>query len=212
MLNFIRLLCVIVSTSAFAVDLKLEDIKVMKKMLNGQRIQYLFRSYDVEVLHLDSKEFPGSRIANLYSKEGDAKVMRTLAIVDYIDPVDTKVMSEHKEIMGGKPIGKAFDDAGWAVIKEPVFFGELPLSGPVKKWMDVENLLEPKGSLHIYDFKVKREEGPVIPYCKIIEIHSPLYLSKASLMSLYPEEFPKHNVDNQNFSKRLSNFLETEFK
>lgn len=209
MLRLLRLFCLAISLSAFAPDPNGEDIKKMQSMLNSERIEHLFGSYGVDVLPIQSTEFPGSRIANLYSLKGTSKVTRTLAIVDYISPVHAQLQKVHSKIVSGESIGFAFKNAGWKVIKKPIYFGEMPLEGPIEKWMSLEKVKI--GSLQIYDLHVENSETAAIPYCRIIEIHSPLYLDTGLLKLLYPDQFTQYSVNDHGMKKRILKFLKTEF-
>lgn len=54
--------------------LDLQACGQFKKMLNSERIKYLFGSYGVEVLNNTTTSFPGCRISNLHSLHDGQKI------------------------------------------------------------------------------------------------------------------------------------------
>ena len=183
----IKLICLNLSVLAFAASPQLEDIRHLQTMLNSERIEYFFGSYGVEILSQAASDCSETRISKLYSLHDGQKITRTLAIVRYASPVSPSLETVHNNILAGASIGAAFKNAGWQLIKEPVFFGEIPLEETLRKWMQVESAQN--ASLQIYDLKVANATTPKIFYCRIIEIHSPLYLHTNLLSALYPETF-----------------------
>ncbi len=174
--------------SAAAISLDDKTVDLLKPKLNSSRISYFFGSYGIEQLECCSTIFPHSRISNLYSLHDNTKIMRTLAIIDFM-PVNPELQVVHKQILGGTSIGIALREAGYDLIKSPIYFGSIPLSIAVLKWMQEEK--EQTGAIHIYMLEVKKSgKDKVIPYCTIIEIHSPLYLTPSWLKALYNKEYP----------------------
>lgn len=56
---------------------------ILKQKLNSDRIKFLFGSYGVDPLNIQSSVFPNSRISNLHSTHDGKKIMRTLAVVNF---------------------------------------------------------------------------------------------------------------------------------
>ncbi|HEV8051008.1 MAG TPA: hypothetical protein VGP47_00825 [Parachlamydiaceae bacterium] len=165
-----------------------ETVDYLKPKLNSDRIEYFFGSFAVDVLDIHSPAFPGSRISNLYSTNNGKKIMRTLAVVDFFQPTSPELLNAHCEIMEGKAIGIALRDHGWSINKKPLYFGSIILSPAVMDWMD--ELLDNQGALHIYRLDVsKKDQSETIPYCTIIEVQSPQYLSIEWLQALYPDQY-----------------------
>lgn len=158
-------------------------VELLKTKLNSDRIEYFFGSYGVEKIEIDSSAFPGSRITNLYSLHEGKKVMRTLAVVDFFKPVHEELKEVHRQINDGKSIGIALRDGGWTIQKKPVYFGEIALSPTVMAWMDEH---QEQAAVHVYRLEVSNSHSS-IPYCTIIEVHSPQYLDTAWLKAFYPE-------------------------
>lgn len=179
------------------------DMGPLRPMLNSERIERLFGSYGVEVLPITSSEFREYRVANLYSLHENKKVTRTLALVRYVSPVSTALENVHKRILGGESIGSAFKKSGWNVIKDHAHFGEFKIEGGLKTLMQTDG--NANGSLHIYDLSVENAKTLKTVYCRIIEIHSPLYLDKERLKALYPTEFFIHRLEENTLAPLLLN-------
>ena len=180
-------------------------VELLKPKLNSDRIEYFFGSYGVDPLNIDSQVFPSSRIANLYSIEDGKKIMRTLAVVDYFQPLHPDLCKVHQEIVNGKSIGIALREHGWTIHKNAVYFGSIALSPNLMEWMDQSESIE--GSLHIYQLAVSRDNLDAIPYCTILEVHSPQYLSIEWLQALYEGQyslFSSKTTESSDFMFRLS--------
>ena len=168
------------------------QIATLKPMLNSDRIKHLFGSYQVEPIHVFTQEFPNSRISNLHSihekNNAKLKIQRTLAIVDFVSKIPPLLIPAHERIIAGASIGTALVEAGWKINKNPIFFGEIPILKQVMEWMHEKE--QDRAAVHIYQLEVSNEsQREPVPYCTIIEIHSPQYLSLASLKALYDEDF-----------------------
>ena len=189
-------------TSEAAPEVRQEIVELLKPKLNSDRIEYFFGSYGIDQLAIDSPAFPGSRIANLHSIDQDKKIMRTLAIVDFLHPVHPDLCSIHCEIVAGKSIGTALREQGWIIHKKPVYFGEISLSQELMDWMDEYGV--DKAAVHIYRLEVTRNNLlDSIPYCIIIEVHSPKYLSKKWLQAFYGDQYDKFSI----FSEEAATLL-----
>ncbi len=167
-----------------------EIVETLRPMLNSERIHYLFGSYGVEVLTVDSSHFPGGRITNLYSLQDGLKVMRTLVIVDFRQPIHKALLDDHQEILEGRSIAQLLSGKGWKIKKESLHFGKIAINQNLLAKMQVDSK-EP-AAFHIYRLCVSKNEGDFdIPYGDIIEIHSPRFLTEGALRLLYPDDFDR---------------------
>jgi len=187
----VLILLMLAASLSSAQPVQEDVVQELKPRLNSDRITYFFGSYGVEALDIETSTFPKSRIANLFSLRDGQRVMRTLAVVDFKDPVHSELANVHETIVAGKSIGIALRDEGWTIQKVPVYFGVIELSQSVMQWM--EEATVGMGAIHIYRLDVTKGER-AIPYCTIVEIHSPEYLSPEWLQALYPEQYDNFSV------------------
>jgi len=175
--------------SAYSAPAIQEDVvKLLIPKLNSDRIAYFFGSYGVEPIPVTSSPFAECRIANLYSKHGEEKIMRTLAVVSYQQPIHESLSQVHKSICEGQSIGIALRENGWKMDKVPLYFGGIALSPEVQAWMH-ENQSD-RAAVHIYKLHVFKEgSSERLHYCTIIEVHSPQYLDENWLQSLYSDQY-----------------------
>jgi hypothetical protein len=153
--------------------------------LNSDRISYFFGSYGIEPVPVSSASFQNLRISNLHSVHEGKKVMRTLAVVQFIEPLPESLKKVHEAILGGQSMGIALRQDGWTIDKAPVYFGSVSLSSELKSWMQEDSGSE--GVVHIYRLDVsKNGSDERLPYCTIIEVHSPQYLDAVWLRALHP--------------------------
>ena len=82
--------------------------------LNSDTIKATFGSYGVEVI----SQSESTRVANLYSLSGDAKVCRTLAVTEFVLPMDPALAEAHQLIRGGGSIGATLRSAGFTINKK----------------------------------------------------------------------------------------------
>ena len=82
--------------------------------LNSDTIKATFGSYGVEVI----SQSESTRVANLYSLSGDAKVCRTLAVTEFVLPMDPVLAEAHRLIRGGGSIGATLRSAGFTINKK----------------------------------------------------------------------------------------------
>lgn len=86
--------------------------------LNSDQISTRFGSYGVDVLRQTS----ASRLANLYSRHGDKRVCRTLALTHFTLPLPECLIDIDKDIRAGASIGATLRAAGWRVVRsDPAF-------------------------------------------------------------------------------------------
>lgn len=179
------------------------DLALLQSKLNSERIEYFFGSYGIEQIAVCRSNFPDSRISNLYSVKQGKKIMRTFAIVDFIQPISSDLLSSHKKIMAGGSIGATLKSDHWDIIKDPLYFGSVQLPLAAMSWMDESKAHH--AAVHIYQLSINNKEHPIpIPYCTIIEVHSPQYLTLEWLEQLYPTEFQTHITSNDDIKKRIA--------
>lgn len=186
-------------TSLFSLNSYAHDISAhvatLGPMLNSERIAYLFGSYGIDVLEGCPAVLPQSRVSNLYSTHNNIKIMRTLAMVNFEKEINPALLTAHQKIQAGASLGSTLKEMGWKVIKEPVYLGEIDLSPSVMQYM--QETSKTKAAIHIYELKVSHANTPqqIIPYCTIIEVHSPQYINLQNLTMLYPESSKKIKIE-----------------
>ena len=82
--------------------------------LNSDAIKATFGSYGVEVI----SQSESTRVANLYSVSGDAKICRTLAVTEFVLPMDPALTEAHRLIRAGGSIGATLRSAGFSINKK----------------------------------------------------------------------------------------------
>ncbi len=195
-----------IGTSEAVPEIQRETVALLKPKLNSDRIEYFFGSYGVDALKIESPVFPASRIANLYSIHQGKKIMRTLAVVDFFQPISSDLQEVHREIIEGKSIGIALRDRGWIVHKKPIYFGVTSLSPELMKWMDEPTI--DQAALHIYRLEVSRKgQSEMTPYCTIIELYSPQYLTEEWLQALYGDQYQEFSIKTEEVVDLLCRLL-----
>jgi len=82
--------------------------------LNSDAIKATFGSYGVEVI----SQSESTRVANLYSLSGDAKICRTLAVTEFVLPMDPALTEAHRLIRAGGSIGATLRSTGFTINKK----------------------------------------------------------------------------------------------
>ena len=82
--------------------------------LNSDAIKSTFGSYGVEVI----SQTESTRVANLYSLSGDAKICRTLAVTEFVLPMDPALIEAHRLIRAGGSIGATLRSASFTINKK----------------------------------------------------------------------------------------------
>jgi hypothetical protein len=82
--------------------------------LNSDAIKATFGSYGVEVI----SQGESTRVANLYSLSGNAKICRTLAVTEFVLPMDPALIEAHRLIRAGGSIGATLRSAGFTINKK----------------------------------------------------------------------------------------------
>ena len=142
--------------------------------LNSDAIKATFGSYGVEVI----SQSESTRVANLYSLSGDAKICRTLAVTEFILPMDPALTEAHRLIRAGGSIGATLRSAGFTINKkllvktetaagdefESLTHGSVPVGAPL--YTKVYALFAQQGGLQI-------------PYAVIAEAYHPEHFPPA---------------------------------
>ncbi len=190
-----------------APELREEVASSLIGKLNSDRISYFFGSYGIEPVPLSSTPFQNLRISNLHSIHEGKKVMRTLAVVQFIEPLPQSLKKVHDAILQGQSMGIALREDGWTIDKAPVHFGSVSLSPALKAWMQEEN--SDVCAVHIYRLDVSKSgSAERLPYCTIIEVHSPQYLDALWLRALYPGQEAKLGKSDGDVNAKMS-FLQS---
>jgi hypothetical protein len=106
-----------------AQPLKLETVSTLKNRLNSERIEFCFGGYGVEQISNCKDIFPDNRISSLYSTHGKDKIVRTLAIVEFENPINQALVPVHHAILSGGSIGTELRKAGWTIRNEQPILG-----------------------------------------------------------------------------------------
>lgn len=159
-----------------------EDSPWLKSgLLNSTRIELKFGSYGVKVLAQDPVK--GIRLSSLYSVHGNEQITRTLAFTRYESKVNDKLKMAHEEILAGGSIGTILNKHGFDLKKELFFKGfveDMP--------EEAQNLMQTQESLYaaiIYNL-MAIQDNESYPYCTILEVYSPEFLSLADVQLIYP--------------------------
>lgn len=161
-------------------------------LLNSARIELKFGSYGVQILAQD--QVTGIRLSSLYSEHEDEKIARTIAFTQYEANINDKLRMAHKEILAGGSIGSTLKKYGFDV-KKDLFFKGLVEDMPDR----LHNLMhaqERAFATVIYNL-VAKEGNNYYPYCTIVEVYSPEFLTLVEVDQIYPEPIPG-NVNPQN--------------
>jgi len=150
--------------------------------LNSERIQRQFGSYGVDVLHADAT----TRISSLYSSNGTGiPITRTYAVVEFVSPVDQRILAEHESVTGGASLGQVFVEAGWGVEKQTLSITD---TSPTDYSDDLVDLMRIESqqmlATHRYRFTVSKDQLRVL-YATITEVHHPDYLDAGQLRAIY---------------------------
>ena len=162
--------------------------KQSRPMGNSERIRLKFGSYGIEVL----ENTPGLRVSSLYSTHDGRNINRTFAVVAYPDVTDPAFKQEHEAIISGQSIGIVFEDNGWLIDKQHLYFGEI--ESPRGHFSDSADAIDSsaqRSAVHVYELVV-RKDGSEFQYAFIAEVHHPEYLRLQDLAAMYGAEFDTH--------------------
>ena len=159
------------------------DSILSPELLNSERIKMKYGNYAIKILSDDSK----TRISNLYSSQGDKKITRTFAVVNYSEVIDPTFLEAHKKIVKGGSIGRVFKNNGWEIEKESFFFGEVSPSKDLSKvYALMGNIPNSELAMYMYGFHIEKDKKR-FQYATIIEIYHPDYLTLHDLKSIYKD-------------------------
>lgn len=199
----LMILSLFVERADAAPEVKQNIVDFLKPKLNSDRIEYFFGNYGVDILNVESPIFSNSRITNLYSVHQGKKIMRTLAVVDFLDPIHPDLYEAHHKIKEGESIGIALREHGFRIHKIPMCFGSVFLSPSLMDWMD-EHYID-RTVLHVYRLEIsKNDKSDLIPYCNILEVHSPQYLTNEWLQALYSDQYQEFSITSNDVLDLLS--------
>lgn len=159
------------------------DSILSPELLNSERIKMKYGNYAIKILSDDSK----TRISNLYSSQGDKKITRTFALVNYSEVIDSIFLEAHKKIVKGGSIGRVFKNNGWEIEKESIFFGEISPSKDFSKvYALMGNIPNSELAMYMYGFHIEKNKKR-FQYATIMEIYHPDYLTLHDLKSIYKD-------------------------
>ncbi len=151
------------------------------ELLNSERIEDRFGSYGIRILYADEQK----RITSLYTEETAGEVSRTVAIVDFIRPLDVRLADEHSLVVAGGSIGEVFRQAGWETRKKTLFIRQ-GFSGEFNVEIAGRMQLDPAFPLAVHRYRFDVVRGTLrIPYAVITEVHHPDYLTVQQVHEIY---------------------------
>ena len=146
-------------------------------ILNSDTIKATFGSYGVEVI----SQSQSTRVANLYSVSGDAKICRTLAVTEFVLPMDPALTEAHQLIRAGGSIGATLRSAGFSINKKRLIKTETAAGD---EFVSLTHGSVLKGApLYTKVYALFAQQGSrQIPYAVIAEAY-------------HPEHFPPSNEE-----------------
>lgn len=188
-------------------DEEIRNAEALRPLLNSQRIERIFGSYEINVL----KNGPELRVSDLHSLNGGVATTRTIALVTYDEQIDQELTDEHRMILRGGSIGEVFLNRTWVVEKENRYFGEIEASedyaATYKRMGDIQPT---KLAVHIYELFVRKGDLR-LHYADIAEVHHPDYFDLDDLYEIYAEIFEENRETDENIEQTL-NLLTEEMK
>lgn len=200
--SFLIFIC---APSGSQADSNVTDLS--EKLLNSERIADRFGSYSIEVISQNDDH----RISNLYSEDKGVKTTRTLAVVDFLSPVNPHIAELHESVLEGASLGATFKSNGWKVSKINVAVETVSVdqsSKKVRSWMKLVGHHEL--AMHVYLLRLSQhlseqqvadqknledtEDYEHIDYAIIAELHHPEYLDIDSLKKIHGETARLHHV------------------
>jgi len=190
-----------------SVDADQRDAESLRPLLNSQRIERIFGSYEIEVL----KNGPELRVSDLHSFAEGIPTTRTLALVTYDEKIDQELTDEHRMIVRGSSIGEVFLNKAWVVEKENRYFGEIEASADYAPLYKRMGDIEPASlAVHIYELFVRKGDLR-LHYADIAEVHHPEYFDLDDLHEIYAEFFEENRQADADIEQTLE-LLKTEMK
>ena len=142
--------------------------------LNSDAIKATFGSYGVEVI----SQSESTRVANLYSLSGDAKICRTLAVTEFVLPMDTALTEAHRLIRAGGSIGATLRSAGFTINKKLLVKTETAAGDEFASLTHGSVLVGAPLYTKVYAL-FAQQGGRQIPYAVIAEAYHPEHFPPA---------------------------------
>lgn len=151
--------------------------------LNSERIERLFGSYGVAIVHQSGVK----RISCLYSLSGDQQICRTLAVVSFVEPMPEPLLSVHGEIRSGASIGATLKQNGWQINKINRYIGSVQFPADARFLASSMHIQVPATlPMHVYRLVASRGDQN-LPYATLIEVHHPDFHTRESLEQVYQD-------------------------
>ena len=142
--------------------------------LNSDAIKATFGSYGVDVIN----QSESTRVANLYSLSGDAKICRTLAVTEFVLPTDPALTEAHRLIRAGGSIGATLRSAGFTINKKLLIKTETVAGDEFVSLTHGSVLLGAPLYTKVYAL-FAQQDGLQIPYAVIAEAYHPEHFPPA---------------------------------
>ena len=185
----------------------LRNAEALRPLLNSQRIERIFGSYEIEVL----KNGPELRVSDLHSISDGTSTTRTVALVTYDEKIDQELTNEHRMIVRGGSIGEVFLNHTWVVEKENRYFGEIEANTDFAATYKRMGEIEPTTlAVHIYELFVRKGDLR-LHYADIAEVHHPDYFDLEDLQGIYAEFFEENREADADVQQTLE-LLKAEMK
>ena len=112
--------------------------------LNSEMIAENFGSYGLTVI----SQTRDRRVSNLYSGFGASRVTRTLAVVQFSEPLSEELRQPHEKILQGESLGATLSEAGWRVDKASLWLGAINANARLAEMMHIAGGTEL--AVHLY--------------------------------------------------------------
>lgn len=142
--------------------------------LNSDAIKATFGSYGVDVIN----QSESTRVANLYSLSGDAKICRTLAVTEFVLPTDPALTEAHRLIRAGGSIGATLRSAGFTINKKLLIKAETAAGEEFVSLTDGSVLVGAPLYTKVYAL-FAQQDSRQIPYAVIAEAYHPEHFPPA---------------------------------
>jgi len=152
-----------------------------RRLRNSDRIQIKYGSYGIDII----ENGDNIRVSNLYSTENGIKTNRTFAVVAFPRLIEAAFKNEHEAIINGQSIGVVFEQNGWEIRKNHLYFGEIDMSaehyGDHSLFSDIGT---GHPAIHVYSLGVAKDDAE-FEYAAIAEVHHPDFLQLEDLQAIY---------------------------
>lgn len=137
-----------------------------------------FGSYGLTII----TQTPERRVSNLYSGSEALQVTRTLAVVQFSEPLAAELREPHRKILQGGSLGATLKAAGWQVGKTTLGFRSTTANARLAGMMQLAERAEL--AVHLYELSATRGNSK-LHYAQIAEVHHPDHLTGEDLERLY---------------------------